>query len=171
MDDGDFISRICRLVRLQQTLRPGITGSCLLLFAADHGITRSHPGVSAYPREATTAVFRDIASGGAASSVLCGVNNCLLDLVDVGVDAEVGEVAKAAEHITVTHAKIRRGSRDMTVGPAMTKEEVTAAQVVGREAVNRAVAATKQVLQSDGAPSPSSIVICVGEVRCHVSIN
>jgi hypothetical protein len=40
-----------RLCELQGTLAPAVDGMCLLLFAADHGITRDTPGVSAYPRQ------------------------------------------------------------------------------------------------------------------------
>jgi nicotinate-nucleotide--dimethylbenzimidazole phosphoribosyltransferase len=40
-----------QLCELQGTLTPHVTSMCLLLFAADHGITRDAPAVSAYPRQ------------------------------------------------------------------------------------------------------------------------
>lgn len=40
-----------RLAVLQGSLEPQLGGAALLLFAADHGITHSNPGVSAYPRQ------------------------------------------------------------------------------------------------------------------------
>lgn len=43
-----------RLCEVQGTLQPRVTSMCLLLFAADHGVTRERPQVSAYPREVTT---------------------------------------------------------------------------------------------------------------------
>ncbi len=56
------------------------------------------------PRRAqvTPAVFRAIAAGKAASSVLCAANGCQLHLLDVGVDADVAAVAPGAPHIHVS---------------------------------------------------------------------
>lgn len=55
-----------RLSALQRTLKPSVAASRLLVFAADHGVTATHPRVSAYPRKVSIAVFRAIATGGAA---------------------------------------------------------------------------------------------------------
>jgi hypothetical protein len=41
-----------RLSALQRTLTPAVGRACLLLFAADHGVTLERPSVSAYPRQA-----------------------------------------------------------------------------------------------------------------------
>jgi len=40
-----------RLAGLQRSLHPKIGRTRLLLFAADHGITKAKPSVSAFPRE------------------------------------------------------------------------------------------------------------------------
>jgi hypothetical protein len=62
--------------------------------------------------QVTPAVFRGIAAGLAASSVLCRANGSHLLLVDVGVDHDVSAVTgKAASSdgcsITVRHEKVR----------------------------------------------------------------
>lgn len=110
-------------------------------------------------------MFRNIASGNSASSVLCRANSCHLHLVDVGVDADVSDVAPRPDSsfITVTHAKVSEGSRDMSIGPAMTADEVRAAQAVGKEAMIRAV--TSRSIDT----RCSSVVVCIGEVSLNVS--
>jgi len=106
-------------------------------------------------------VFRGIASGGAASTVLCAANDATLFLVDVGLDAEVADVeaADAASHVIVLHEKIRPGSQDMVEGPAMSEEEVAAAEGVGRGAVDAAV-----MLAAGEGAKPSELALCIGEV-------
>lgn len=66
----------------------------------------------------TPAVFAAIAAGRAASSVLCAANGCSLELVDVGIDADVataqeppavGANATTKPHVlpaNVVHAKV-----------------------------------------------------------------
>lgn len=144
---------------MQRTLQPEIHAARLLVFAADHGITSAAPAVSAYPREVSTAVFCGIASGGAASAVLCAANSCSLNVVDVGLDADVLSVAPApcASHVTVTHAKVCRGSASMLEGPAMTGLQLEGALEAGREAVNRLAAAHPE-------RRPCTLAVCIGEV-------
>ncbi|KAF5840144.1 phosphoribosyltransferase-domain-containing protein [Dunaliella salina] len=109
------------------------------------------PGVSAFPREVSFSVFKTIARGQAASSVMCAANGCELELIDIGLDVEGGVKAmldksapalncsEDAHNITVVFdSKVRNGSRSMLAGPAMTPEECEAAMRAGAEAVRRA---------------------------------
>jgi len=134
------------------------------VFAADHGITNSHPGVSAYDRKLSALVFKSLASSHGACTTLCAANDCALNVVDVGLDAYVDDLDSRSlpAHISVTHAKVMMGTRDITLGPAMTEDEVNAAEAVGRAAVDRAV--TEQGLKNQPA---SAMVLCIGEVRAR----
>lgn len=51
-DDARLVmcDTLCRLCGLQKTLRPSVDNAVLLVFGADHGITKD-AAVSAYPRE------------------------------------------------------------------------------------------------------------------------
>lgn len=52
-------------------------------------------------------MFAAIAGGQAASSVLCAANDCFLDLIDVGVDADVTHMTAApGTHTRVMHNKV-----------------------------------------------------------------
>lgn len=114
------------------------------------------PEVSAYPRALTASVFRALAGGGSACATLCVANGVALEVVDVGVDADLSRVTGAAG-ITVVHAPVARGSASFLAGPALTAEQLEAALAVGAAAVARAAAAA--------APAPpSTCVLAVGEL-------
>ncbi|MDB6091559.1 MAG: Nicotinate-nucleotide--dimethylbenzimidazole phosphoribosyltransferase [Gammaproteobacteria bacterium] len=105
----------------------------IFVFAADHGVATR--GVSAFPQSVTAQMVSNFAHGGAAINVLASLEDCRIEVVDVGV---------ASEEPTppgVRNERVRAGTRDLAAGPAMTAEELTAALGVGercaREAVNR----------------------------------
>lgn len=93
------------------------------VFAADHGVTAE--GVSAYPAEVTRQMVLNFLAGGAAINVLARLNHVQINVVDVGVDADL------SEHPGLLHCKVRLGSRNMLQEPAMTEEELRAALLVG----------------------------------------
>jgi nicotinate-nucleotide--dimethylbenzimidazole phosphoribosyltransferase len=119
------------LAVLGMTLAPRVDRPRILVFAADHGL--AHHGTSAYPREVTAQMMRNFATGGAAISVLCRSAGVELEVIDVGVDADLDGVQG------IVGAKVRRGSRDVLSGPAMSEDELDAALEAGRSAVRRAL--------------------------------
>jgi nicotinate-nucleotide--dimethylbenzimidazole phosphoribosyltransferase len=130
-----------KLIDLQRTTSPTIPydTASLLIFSADHGVTTSFQAVSAYPRAVSAAVFKTIAHGGGASSVLCSANDCRLFLVDVGLDADLSHISSNNNNptstIEVMHCKVAMGSNDFTAGPAMSIEMLDQALDVGKKAV------------------------------------
>jgi nicotinate-nucleotide--dimethylbenzimidazole phosphoribosyltransferase len=93
------------------------------VFAADHGITAE--GISHYPAEVTQQMVLNFLSGGAAINVLARLNHAEVNVVDVGVNADL------AGHAGLLQWKVRRGSRNMLQEPAMNEEEVAAALGAG----------------------------------------
>jgi nicotinate-nucleotide--dimethylbenzimidazole phosphoribosyltransferase len=122
-----------RLAVLQETLEPQMERARILIFAADHGVAAE--GVSAYPREVTAQMVRTFASGGAAITVLARNLGLEVEVVDVGVDAELPPLPG------VVSSRVRRGSRNFVQEPAMTSEELESALEVGRAAARRAAEA------------------------------
>ncbi|MFI7061219.1 nicotinate-nucleotide--dimethylbenzimidazole phosphoribosyltransferase [Kribbella sp. NPDC050124] len=109
----------------------GMTGSCppavpapavVTVFAADHGVHAQ--GVSPWPQEVTAAMLANFAAGGAAVNAFAANNRVDVRVVDVGVAADVDE-------LDIVHAKVRPGTRDLSVEPALTEDEVKAAIAVG----------------------------------------
>ena len=112
-----------RLAILQETTSPTIERARVCVFAADHGVVDE--GVSAYPRAVTAEMMRNFARGGAAINVIAQANAIEVEVVDVGVDAELSALTN------IRHSKVRRGSRNFLLEPAMSREELDAALAAG----------------------------------------
>lgn len=100
---------------IQHTLTPRAGRARLLLFAGDHGLTRS--GVSSYPASVTAAMAATILAGRASANAFAGVADTDVRVVDAGVDADL------PPHPQLIDAKIAWGTRDAAVEPAMTAEQ------------------------------------------------
>ncbi|HXO22199.1 MAG TPA: nicotinate-nucleotide--dimethylbenzimidazole phosphoribosyltransferase, partial [Thermoanaerobaculia bacterium] len=127
---GRLESAAIQLAALQETLTPRVERGRILVFAADHGV--SVEGVSAYPREVTPQMVATFASGGAAITVLARTLGLDVEVIDVGVDAEIPPLPG------VVDAKVRRGSRNFVREPALSAAELEAALEAGRAAAARA---------------------------------
>jgi nicotinate-nucleotide--dimethylbenzimidazole phosphoribosyltransferase len=130
---GDLETWAVQLAEIQGTLTPRIDRARMIVFGADHGV--AHEGVSAYPPQVTAEMMRNFARGGAAINVLARTNGLEIEVIDVGVDADLSTLSE------LVHAPVRRGSRNMLHEPAMTDAERDQAMTVGRDAVRRAAAA------------------------------
>jgi nicotinate-nucleotide--dimethylbenzimidazole phosphoribosyltransferase len=119
-----------RLASLQQTERPRASAAPIILFAGDHGITAQ--GISAYPSAVTVEMLRNFARGGAAISVLARELDVALDVVDVGTLAE-----QPVDGVVTD--KPCRGTKDFSLEPAMSSDELHFALEAGRRAVGRAL--------------------------------
>nr|WP_273482724.1 nicotinate-nucleotide--dimethylbenzimidazole phosphoribosyltransferase [Kribbella italica] len=114
----------------------GMTGAVVpspavvTVFAADHGVHAQ--GVSPWPQEVTAAMLANFAGGGAAVNAFATNNRVDVRVVDVGVASDVDE-------LDIVHAKVRPGTRDLSVGPALTADEVHAAITVGFELADKLV--------------------------------
>jgi nicotinate-nucleotide--dimethylbenzimidazole phosphoribosyltransferase len=107
----------------------------LLVFVADHGV--ADEGVSAYPREVTAQMLRNIARGGAAISVLARHYGCQLKVIDMGVAADT----RAEGLPSVIHRRIGPGTRNFMREPAMTAAQAESALEAGIQVVNEAAGA------------------------------
>ena len=72
------------LADIQQSEHPVAGPAAAIVFASDHPVSRL--GVSAYPREVTPMMVINLATGGAAASVLARLNGIPLHVVDVGTE-------------------------------------------------------------------------------------
>jgi nicotinate-nucleotide--dimethylbenzimidazole phosphoribosyltransferase len=113
------------------------------VFAADHGIVAE--GISAYPREVTRQMVLNFLQEGAAINVLARLHHAELTIVDVGVDADFGELPR------LLHRKVRHGTRNMRHEAAMTEDEMLQALQVGLELAT-------------GAQEKRQTLIAVGEM-------
>ena len=130
-----------RLERLVEQLA-GITGSgtpkierpAVIVFAGDHGVTAQ--GVSAYPSDVTAQMVANFVGGGAAINVLARAAGAELVVVDVGV---AGPEVRPSGGTRLVQARVRSGTRDMTVEPAMHRDDALAAIGMIRDLVAKAL--------------------------------
>lgn len=95
---------------------PTIDQALLLVFAGDHGLTRS--GVSSYPPAVTQAMVATFLAGKASANAFAGAVGADLRVVDAGVDGDL------PAHPDLVAAKVRRGTRNAAEEPAMTQAEL-----------------------------------------------
>jgi nicotinate-nucleotide--dimethylbenzimidazole phosphoribosyltransferase len=112
-----------QMVSIRQERSSEPLRKAVYVFAADHGITAE--GVSAYPREVTRQMVLNFLAQGAAINVLARLHGAEMNVIDVGVDADFAGVAGLLHH------KIRQGSRNMLLEPAMSDDELAQALEVG----------------------------------------
>jgi len=111
----------------------GITGKedpltenkVVFTLAADHGVVEE--SVSAYPTEVTAQMVYNFLRGGAGINVLAKHVGARVIVVDMGVACDLGKSSGCVVK------KINYGTKNMTKGPAMTKEEAVKSIEMGIE--------------------------------------
>jgi nicotinate-nucleotide--dimethylbenzimidazole phosphoribosyltransferase len=107
----------------------GLAGTCppplpepaaLAVFAGDHGVHAQ--GVTPWPQEVTAQMAANILAGGAVVNAFARQAGASVTVVDVGVAQPVNGLVAM---------NVRRGTRDLTAGPALTRDEAIAAVEVG----------------------------------------
>ncbi|NMO55617.1 nicotinate-nucleotide--dimethylbenzimidazole phosphoribosyltransferase [Actinoplanes sp. TBRC 11911] len=125
----------------------GLAGVCppplpepatVAVFAGDHGVHAQ--GVSPWPQEVTAQMVANFVAGGAVVNALARQAGADVMVVDVGV--AVPPPAGPA----LLAANIRRGTRDMTVEPALTRDEARAAVELGIQVAGQLIASGAKCL-------------------------
>jgi nicotinate-nucleotide--dimethylbenzimidazole phosphoribosyltransferase len=125
----------------------GLAGVCpppmpepavVAIFAADHGVHAQ--GVTPWPQEVTGQMVANFLAGGAVINAVAAQAGAEVVVVDIGVAAELASVPGLLPR------KVRPGTADMTVGPAMSRDEALAAVEAGIELARDLVAAGNRCL-------------------------
>jgi nicotinate-nucleotide--dimethylbenzimidazole phosphoribosyltransferase len=125
----------------------GLAGRCppplpqpaaVAVFAADHGVHAR--GVTPWPQEVTAQMVANFLAGGAVVNAFAAQVGAEVCVVDVGVAAGLDPVPGLLPR------KVRRGTADMTAGPAMAREEAVRALEAGIETARDLVAAGNRCL-------------------------
>lgn len=127
-----------RLVVIREEEFPECSNKVIFTLAADHGVTEE--GVSAYPKTVTRQMVLNFLSGGAAINVLCRQFGIEVVIVDIGVDADTDNLGGLLQR------KVRRGTNNMAIGPAMSRAEACRALQVGIALSARAQRDGKQLV-------------------------
>lgn len=116
-----------RIVEITGQELPVLRRAVIFTLAADHGVVAE--GVSAYPQVVTAQMVENFLRGGAAINVLARHAGADLVVADLGVASPLpvrpGLVIK----------RIAQGTKNMALGPAMTRDEALAAIEAGIQLV------------------------------------
>ena len=107
----------------------------LLVAAGDHGVHQQ--GVSPWPRTVSRAIASLLCEGRAGASAAAASVGARVVVLDVGLAEPI------AEHPRLVRARVLDGTDDLTVAPALTREQAVAAVLAG--------AAAADALIDDGA--------------------
>jgi nicotinate-nucleotide--dimethylbenzimidazole phosphoribosyltransferase len=125
----------------------GLAGVCpppipepavVAVFAADHGVHAQ--GVTPWPQEVTAQMVANFLGGGAVINAIAEQAGAEVVVVDIGVAAPLEAVPGLLPR------KIRPGTADMTLEPAMTRDQAQAAIEIGIELARDLVAAGNRCL-------------------------
>ena len=108
------------------------------VFAGDHGVVAE--GVTPWPSEVTAQMVANICHGGAAVSVLARRAGARVTVVDVGVASLLDD------HPRLRRERIRPGTGNLRVEPAMSPGDAITALLVGADLASELVADGAQLL-------------------------
>lgn len=119
-----------QLAALQRREKPAVDRVWISVFAADHGIAAA--GISAFPQAVTAQMIANMATGGAAISVLARRIGAAIELIDLGT------VAPVAPHPAIRNVRIAPSTANLAEKPAMSSGQLARALAEGAAAVARA---------------------------------
>jgi nicotinate-nucleotide--dimethylbenzimidazole phosphoribosyltransferase len=105
--------------------RPVLKNKVIFTLAADHGVTEE--GISAYPKEVTGQMVYNFLKGGAGINVLANHAKAKVIVVDIGISSKL----KPGPKLLIK--KINYGTKNMTKGPAMSRDEAIESICTGIE--------------------------------------
>ena len=123
---GDLCKIAKQISSIQRTLKPKVDKKIVVTMAGDHGV--ADEGVSAFPKEVTHQMVTNFIKKGAAINILSEVVGAEVVVVDMGVDADLSDLVK---NNSIISGKVDFGTKNMTNGPAMTREQAVKALEIG----------------------------------------
>jgi nicotinate-nucleotide--dimethylbenzimidazole phosphoribosyltransferase len=136
---------------------PMLEPAAVVIFAGDHGVHAQ--GVTPWPQEVTAQMVANFLAGGAVVNAFARQTGASVTVVDVGVATALVEQER------LVSAKVRPGTRDFTVEPALTRAEAEQAIEVGITVAHQlADAGTRVVITGDmgiANTTPAAALIAV----------
>jgi len=110
----------------------------VVVAAADHGVHAQ--GVTPWPQSVTASMVGAFLAGTASVNAVAAAVGARVVVLDVGCAGEV------PDHPRLRRARVRRGTADLSAGPAMTREEAAGAVLAGAGLAEELVAAGVDLL-------------------------
>ncbi|MDR3630725.1 MAG: nicotinate-nucleotide--dimethylbenzimidazole phosphoribosyltransferase [Desulfocapsaceae bacterium] len=111
---GDLMDLAMDLAGISRSMTPPVARKAVVTMAGDHGVVDE--GVSKFPREVTPQMVHNFVNGGAGINAFARQAGAEVFVVDMGVAADLGELAKAGK---IINKKVGLGTDNIARGPAM----------------------------------------------------
>ncbi|MBW2064638.1 MAG: nicotinate-nucleotide--dimethylbenzimidazole phosphoribosyltransferase [Deltaproteobacteria bacterium] len=119
-----------RYVAIRRQIPISMPGKEVFVFVGDHDVVNE--GVSAYPQEVTALMVKTFLGDRAAINVLARSAGAKVSIIDIGMKQDLGDDGG------LIRRNVRRGARNIALGPAMEIEEAERAIEVGIEMAEKA---------------------------------
>lgn len=147
-----------RVVAITGQENPKFEHKVIFTMAGDHGVVEE--GVSAYPQEVTPQMVYNFIRGGAGINVLARHVGARVKVVDMGVAIKINQKSKIKNF---KDKKIGFGTKNMTKGPAMTREDAIRSITAGIEVFEEELEEGIDIIGTGdmgiGNTTPSSAII------------
>jgi nicotinate-nucleotide--dimethylbenzimidazole phosphoribosyltransferase len=139
---GELEDLSIRIAGIQGRPDPCVDPGAIFVMAGDHGVCAE--GVSAYPADVTAEMVMNFTRGGAAINVLGRKAGARVVVADVGVACDFDP------SVPIYHKKIAKGTRNLAVEAAMTREEAERSLEAGIEVFEAELAASPFYISATG---------------------
>jgi len=157
---GDLLLLAEQLAGIKETLKPSVGHKAVVTMAGDHGVVEE--GVSAFPQEVTPQMVANFVAGGAGINVLAKVAGARVMVVDMGVAADLSQLAEQGKILSY---RVAAGTKNMAIGPAMTREQAVQSLEAGIDIAGRLVQEGVELLGTGdmgiGNTTPSSAILAI----------
>ncbi len=152
----DISEKICAI---QRSLEPDVSKKKIIVFAGDHGVVEE--GVSAFPQVVSLEMVKCFVVGGAGISAITRFIGADVLVCDMGIIPDF-EPETEEQKRSFKNLKIRRGTKNLAKGPAMSREEAALSILrgfsVGEEAIKQGVKIIGTGDMGIGNTTPSSAI-------------
>jgi nicotinate-nucleotide--dimethylbenzimidazole phosphoribosyltransferase len=128
---GRLMDLAVDLAGITRSMQPPVARKMIVTMAGDHGVAAE--GVSKYPQEVTAQMIYGFAGGMAGINALARLAGARVVVVDMGVAADLQSLVDAGE---IIDKKVARGTANLAVEPAMTRQQAVRAIEAGIEVVD-----------------------------------
>lgn len=139
---GNLEDLSIRIAGIQGRPNPSVDPGAIFVMVGDHGVCSE--GVSAYPADVTPGMVMNFVHGGAAINVLGKHAGARVIVTDVGVAYDFDE------SLPIHHRKIAKGTRNLAVECAMTRDEALRSLEAGIEVFETELAASRFGMSATG---------------------
>jgi nicotinate-nucleotide--dimethylbenzimidazole phosphoribosyltransferase len=125
---GRLMDMALDLAGITRSLKPAVDKRVVVVMAGDHGVAAS--GVSLYPQEVTVQMVHNFLHEGAGINAVSRVVGAQVIVVDMGVAGEIGQIPDTKGFIS---RRVRAGTDNIVLGPAMSRDEAVRSVEAGIE--------------------------------------